>query len=44
MILAIAGIVAIAALLLIGHVKLRAPDLQKFDEGQAALDAHPIAT
>ena len=42
-ILAIAGIVAIAALLLATHVKLRTPDLQKFDEGQPALEARPLS-
>jgi MFS family permease len=35
--LALAGIIAIAALLLAAHVKLRAPDLAKFDEGKPAL-------
>lgn len=39
LVLAIAGIVAIATLLLVGHVKLRAPDLQKFDDGKPALEA-----
>ncbi|MDB5072833.1 MAG: transporter, partial [Candidatus Eremiobacteraeota bacterium] len=40
--LSLTGIVAIAALLIGTHVKLRAPDLRKFDEGKAALDAPAI--
>ncbi len=40
--LALAGIAAIAALLLATHVKLRAPDLRKFDEGKPALDASEL--
>lgn len=43
LVLAIAGIVAIAVLLLAGHVKMRAPDLKRFDEGQPALDAPALA-
>ena len=39
LVLALAGITAIAALLLTTHVKLRAPDLQRFDDGKPALDA-----
>jgi len=39
LVLALAGLAAIAALLLATHVKLRAPDLQRFDEGKPALDA-----
>ncbi len=42
LVLTIIGIVAIAALLLAGHVKLRAPDLQRFDDGQPALDARAL--
>jgi len=37
--LAVAGIAAIAALLLTTHFKLRAPDLKRFDDGKPALDA-----
>jgi MFS family permease len=40
---ALAGIAAIAALLLATHVRLRAPDLQKFDDGKPALDAPALA-
>jgi MFS family permease len=43
LVLAVVGIVMIGALLLAGHVKLRAPDLQKFDEGKPALDAPALA-
>jgi MFS family permease len=43
LVLAIAGIAAIAALLLAGHVQLRAPDLEKFDAGQPALAAPELA-
>ena len=39
LVLALAGIAAIAALLLTAHVTLRAPDLQRFDEGKPALEA-----
>jgi MFS family permease len=39
LILALAGIVAIAVLLVTTHVKLRAPDLQRFDDGKPALEA-----
>ncbi len=39
MILAIVGVAAIAVLLFVAHVPLRAPDLQKFDEGRPALQA-----
>jgi MFS family permease len=39
LVLALAGIAAIAALLLSAHVRLRAPDLQRFDAGEPALDA-----
>jgi len=35
----LAGIVAIGALLIATHVKLRPPDLARFDEGKPALDA-----
>ncbi len=41
--LSLAGIIAIAALLLATHVELRAPDLAKFDEGRPALDAPALA-
>ncbi|MEA2688674.1 MAG: hypothetical protein QOD51_1281, partial [Candidatus Eremiobacteraeota bacterium] len=41
--LSLAGIIAIAALLIGTHVKLRAPDLAKFDEGKPALDAPALA-
>ena len=37
--LALAGVAAIAALLLTTHYKLRAPKLQRFDEGKPALEA-----
>jgi len=37
--LALAGIAAIVALLLSTHFRLRAPDLQRFDDGKPALDA-----
>jgi MFS family permease len=39
LVLALAGIAAIAILLITSHVELRAPDLQRFDEGRPALDA-----
>jgi MFS family permease len=39
LVLALAGIAAIAALLLTAHFKLRAPDLQRFDDGKPALEA-----
>jgi MFS family permease len=42
LVLAVAGIAAIAALLLTTHFKLRAPDLQRFDDGKPALDAPPL--
>ena len=35
---ALTGIVAITALLVATHVKLRAPDLARFDAGKPALD------
>jgi hypothetical protein len=41
--LAVAGIVAIAVLMIGTHVKLRAPDLAKFDEGKPALDTPALA-
>jgi MFS family permease len=41
--LALAGIAAIAALLIATHVKLRAPDVKKFDEGKPALEAPALA-
>jgi MFS family permease len=41
--LALAGLAAIAALLLAAHVRLRAPDLRRFDAGQPALDAPTLA-
>lgn len=41
--LAVAGILAIATLLIATHVKLRAPDLARFDEGKPALDAPALA-
>jgi MFS family permease len=40
---AVAGILAIAVLLMTTHVKLRAPDLKRFDEGKPALDAPSLA-
>jgi MFS family permease len=43
LVLAIVGIVAIAALLLAGHVQLRAPDLARFDAGEPALEAPALA-
>ncbi|HEX3466321.1 MAG TPA: MFS transporter [Candidatus Elarobacter sp.] len=43
LLLALAGIVAIAALLVATRVKLRAPDLAKFDEGKPALEAPALA-
>jgi MFS family permease len=39
LVLALAGVAAIAVLLLTAHVKLRAPDLRRFDDGKPALDA-----
>jgi MFS family permease len=39
LVLAVAGTAVIAALLLTTHFKLRAPDLQRFDDGKPALDA-----
>ncbi|MEA2784522.1 MAG: hypothetical protein QOF71_626 [Candidatus Eremiobacteraeota bacterium] len=39
LVLALAGVAAIAALLLTTHYKLRAPNLQRFDDGKPALDA-----
>jgi MFS family permease len=39
LVLALAGVAAIAALLLTTHFKLRAPNLQRFDDGKPALDA-----
>ena len=39
LVLALAGIAAIAVLLLTAHVKLRAPDLRRFDDGKPALEA-----
>ncbi len=42
LVLALIGIAAIAALLLTTHVKLRAPDLKRFDDGKPALDAPPL--
>ncbi|HWT05077.1 MAG TPA: MFS transporter [Xanthomonadales bacterium] len=41
--LALAGIAAIAALLLTTHFTLRAPDLKRFDDGKPALHAQEIA-
>jgi hypothetical protein len=38
LVLALTGIVAIAALLLTAHFRLRAPNLKCFDEGKPALD------
>lgn len=38
-VLALAGVVAIAMLLLVAHVPLRKPDLVKFDAGKPALEA-----
>jgi len=43
LLLSLAGIIAIAALLLATRVRLRAPDLAKFDAGQPALDAPALA-
>jgi hypothetical protein len=43
LVLALAGIAAIAALLLTTHFKLRAPNLKRFDEGKPALDAPDLA-
>lgn len=42
-VLSLAGVVAIAALVAALHVPLRAPDLRRFDEGKAALDAPALA-
>ncbi len=41
--LALAGVVVIVALLRVTHLRLRAPDLAKFDEGKPALDAPQLA-
>ena len=41
--LALAGIVAIAALMIATRVTLRTPDLARFDEGRPALDAPALA-
>ncbi|HEY0394150.1 MAG TPA: MFS transporter [Candidatus Elarobacter sp.] len=43
LLLSLAGIAAIAALLLATRVTLRAPDLAKFDHGEPALDAPALA-
>ena len=40
--LSLAGIVAITVLLIATHVKLRAPDLRKFDEGKPALETRAV--
>jgi hypothetical protein len=42
LVLALIGVAAIAALLLTTHFKLRAPDLQRFDDGEPALDAPAV--
>jgi MFS family permease len=42
LVLALAGIAAIAALLIVTHVPLRAPDLRKFDEGKPALETPAV--
>ena len=41
--LSLTGIAAIAALLIATQVKLRAPDLAKFDRGEPALEARSLA-
>ena len=43
LVLTIVGVVTVVALLLAGHVKLRAPALQKFDEGLPALEAPALS-
>jgi MFS family permease len=43
LLLALAGALAIAALLIATHVRLRAPDLARFDKGEPALDAPALA-
>jgi hypothetical protein len=42
LVLALAGIAAIAAVLIAARVRLRAPDLKKFDEGRPALEVHDV--
>jgi MFS family permease len=42
-VLALAGVTAIAVLLLATHVRLRAPDLRRFDDGKPALEAPALA-
>ena len=43
-VLGLIGIAAVAAVLLATHVKLRAPDLKKFDDGQPALKTPALKT
>ena len=43
LVLALAGALAIGALLLATHVRLRAPDLERFDKGEPALEAPALA-